>query len=400
MFFSWQHLCSMNKKAGAPSYHHTINYYIDSCEWDVYVFTTDASNKDLRIYEEGKVHLFSDNKIIENISGKRKINHLSLPVKHNNYTKWAVAEASKIIEKTQGDIVLYGYEVWGVKAAYLLSVKYKLPLITRFQGTILSYEEHNMRNRIIHYPHYEALETKADLIIMTDDSTMGDKTLKELGNFSKTLFLRNGLDLYEHYKEIHEEFNVSETKRALHIPENMHILLMASRLTSWKRVDRGIRAVKKVLEGRKDVRLLIAGDGDSRQSLESLVNKLDIKDHVSFLGSVPQKDLYKYMLCADVFLSLYDLGNLGNPTFEAMLMKKAIIALNGGDTSTVIHNEENGVLLEYDEEARIPEMINKIINDEGFKSRIEAGAFEFAETNFYSWKTRMKIEEDAIINIL
>ena len=399
-FFSWQHLWSMKNKAGAPSYHHTINYYINSEDWDVYLFTADSSNRDLSIANDDKVFVFSDKPIVEKVSSISKINHISLPVKHKDYTKWAVDKASAIIEKTNKDkILLYGYEIWGVEAAKRLSEKYDLPLVTRFQGTILSYEKHNLVNRVIHYPHYEALETPADLIVMTDDGTMGDITLKDLGNTSHTLFLRNGLDLYNQFRNIYNNKNQINIKKELGI-EDKYALLMASRLTSWKRVDRGIRALKKVLEARKDVVLIIAGDGDSRSDLEELTKELELDKNVIFLGSVPQSELYKYMLCADVFLSLYDLGNLGNPTFEAMLMRMPIIALNGGSTSSVLHNGENAVLLEYEDEQRIPEEIIALFDNEEYRERIRGNAYEYAVNNFYSWETRMKIEENAILKMM
>ena len=400
VFFSWQHMWSMKNKAGAPSYHHTISYYIESGNWDVYVFSADSSNKELSIYQDGKVQIFQDIDLIEKVSRKNRINHIALPIKHKHFTKWAVREASKIINSAKDEVVVYGYEVWGVKAAEILSKKYNIPLITRFQGTILSYEKHSITNRIIHYPHYEALETKSDLVIMTDDGTMGEKTLKELGNTSPILFLRNGLDLYEKYEDIHKNNDTEKLKHELNINANEHILLMASRLTSWKRVDRGIKALDKLLEKRNDVRLIIAGDGDSRKSLEALAEKLGRKEKITFLGSIPQAELYRYMLCADVFLSLYDLGNLGNPTFEAMLMRRAIIALNGGDTAKVIHDGQNGVLLEPSEESMIPDCIEKLLTDEKYRNRLAEAAYEFAVKHFYTWKTRLEKEEKKIVEVI
>jgi len=400
IFFSWQHLWSMKNKAGAPSYHHTLMHYIDSSEWEVYLFTTDESNLELDNYNNCKVFLFKDNKLNELLCSTHLINHMFLPIKHKKYSRWAVKKASQLIETLGPDVLVYGYEVWGCEAAEKVSKKHKIPLITRFQGTILSYEKHNFLNRMIHYPHYGALETKADLVIMTDDGTKGDVTLKELGNNSETIFLRNGLDLYEKYKDIHRDIDKSSVRKELKIDEHEYILLMASRLTSWKRVDRGIKALKIVIDKISNIKLIIAGDGDSRMFLEQLTKDYHLENKVQFLGSIPQSELYKYMICSDIFMSLYDLGNLGNPTFEAMLMKNAIIALNGGSTSSVLHDGENAILLEYEEEDKIPEAIEKLLLDESYRNRLEENAFKYAVDNFYSWKTRMKIEEERIKTLL
>ena len=400
IFFSWQHLWSMKNHAGAPSYHHTITYYMNSADWDVYLFTADETNMELDSVKSGRVFLYKSSPVVNAVMAKPKVNMLVRHKKHRDFTRWAVREASKIIKKKKAaDCYLYAYEVWGVLAAGLLAGKYQLPLITRFQGTILSFEKHNLFHRLIRYPHFEALETKADLIVMTDDGSMGDDTLKSLHNDSPVLFLRNGLDLYETYEKVIAETDTSRIRKKLGFGENDRILLMASRLTGWKRVDRGILALSEVVKSEPGVRLVIAGDGDERRSLEELAAKLNVLSHVKFLGSVPQKKLYQYMLAADLFLSLYDFSNLGNPVFEAMLMGRTIIALNVGATQTVLRHGQNGILINEKEQHRIPQEIIKFLRDKKESERLAGNAYKYAVSHFYSWTERMGREEAAILNI-
>lgn len=397
LIFSWQHLWSMKNGSGAPSYHHTIQYYINSPDWDVYLFTADETNENLELDEE-HLFLYKAPKLIEKGMKVKRVSFFCKRLRHNGFTKWAFSKAKKILNSSSHCYV-YGYEVWGVKVAQQLANKYNIPLITRFQGTILCAQKDNFINRLRTYPHYEALSTPADLIVMTDDGTFGKDVLQELGNRSKCLFVRNGLDLYEHYEEYRNNADSTLVRKKLDIEEDCKIIMMASRLASWKRLDRGIVAIKEVVKEYKNVILLIAGDGDERENLKKLSTELGISSHVKFLGSVPHKELYEYMLAADLFMSLYDIGNLGNPTFEAMLMGRAIIALNNGDTASLLHHDENAFLLSPDSIETLPRIIIKLLRDEGLRKRLADQAYQDAVDKFYTWETRMKMEEENIINI-
>lgn len=398
LFFSWTHLWSMRKGAGAPSYYHTITHYIDSPEWDVHLFTADETNMELNIARDGRIHLFRAPEFVERGLSARKVSLIFKHIKHYLYTRWAIKEAEKIIGKC-GFCYLYGYEIWGIKPAHKLSLKYHYPFIARYQGTAICSERDTWKNKLRRYPHYEALSTPADLIIMTDDGTFGDQVLKRLKNNSNCLFIRNGLDLYAKYKKIIRSTDTSLIKKELGIDEGEWVIMMSSRLTSWKRVDRGIVAMGGVLEKMRHVKLIIAGDGDEKEHLENLAVNMGISSHIIFLGSVLQKELYKYMLASDVFMSLYDIGNLGNPTFEAMLMRRPVIALNNGATCTVIHHNENGILLDLERLNQLPEVIIDLLENQKKREKIAAGAFEYAVKNFYTWEERMSREEKEIIKL-
>lgn len=398
IFFSWTHLWSMKNGAGAPSYHHTISYYINSPDWDVYLFTADSTNLDLSIAGSDKLHLFTAPKILEYGMKIPKLNLLFRPLKLRAYNEWAEREIEKNITNWDNTYI-YAYEIWGVEIAQKISAKHNCPLITRFQGTVLINKDNTFVNRLINYPHYEALSANADLIIMTDDGTDGKNVLEKLGNNSPCLFIRNGLDLYERYEYIHKNEIRDKVRKELNIHADEKILLMASRLTSWKRVERGIDALKGVLKIRQDVRLMIAGDGDQRAWLEHYAENKGVLNHVTFLGSVLQNYLYKYMKAADVFLSLYDLTNLGNPVFEAMLMKCPIISINNGATNTVLHDGDNCCLVEEDKLEEIPIFIHELLNNSQKKEKLVENAYVYAQKNFYNWEKRMQIEENAIISL-
>lgn len=88
------------------------------------------------------------------------------------------------------------------------------------------------------------------------------------------------------------------------------------RLTNAKGQWHLIRALNYVKKEIQDVKLLILGQGELENYLKYLVNKLNLKDNVVFLGY--QKNPFKYMNKSDVFVfsSLYE--GFGNALIEAM----------------------------------------------------------------------------------
>ncbi len=113
-------------------------------------------------------------------------------------------------------------------------------------------------------------------------------------------------------------------------------------LLPWKRVDRAVRALPHVRRELPEALLIILGDGEETANLERLARELGVADAVRFEGAVPQEDVRRYLWAADVFLSLNDLSNVGNPLLEAMACAKPIVTLDNGATGELIRDGETG----------------------------------------------------------
>jgi len=82
------------------------------------------------------------------------------------------------------------------------------------------------------------------------------------------------------------------------------------------------------------------------------------------------------------------------------MTEKRISILNDGGTGSFIKNQENGILLEYGDLPRLPEVIkNLFVNDE-LRNRLGANARKFAEENFWSWEERIEAEIQAVEELL
>jgi len=244
-------------------------------------------------------------------------------------------------------------------------------------------------NLVRYHVHLSATKLPADLIVMTNDGTRGDWVLKRLGNKSRMVFWLNGVDFE---RKIKVSASKEQLRDDLRLPKDIKILLSVSRLANWKRVDRIIRALPFVIEKVPDFTYLCVGDGEARQPLQLLAEKLAVGKHVIFTGSVPQKEVIKYMHAADVFISMYDLSNVGNPLLEAMICGMPIITYDVGDTCEFIQDGVNAVLLPTDSPRIVAEAIIKLMGDEQLRNKLKKKAQEFAQARFWSWEERMAAE--------
>lgn len=303
----------------------------------------------------------------------------------------AAVEARRILSRKEVDL-LYGYELHGILAIWLLKRFYRLPSVSRFQGTILHPFVGKPRELWRRFEHVAAMKAKADLYIMADDGTHGDIVLQTLNRAAQPLtrFWTNGLN-----KGSFQPRFSSQVRESLGIGDSL-LLLAVGRLARWKRVDRIIKALPSVLARRDDVILVILGDGPERQNLERVATELGVADHVRFEGTVSHDRVADYMNAADIFVSLYDLSNLGNPLLEAMACSDCIVTLDDGSTQGLLNDGESAVLLDPRRLDRLPEIILALADRPDLRQQLGQGARASADQRLWTWEERMQAEVEQV----
>jgi glycosyltransferase involved in cell wall biosynthesis len=311
------------------------------------------------------------------------------------FPRLAARHAESLFRERPFDL-LYGYEVHGVLAQRRVREKHNLPLVTRFQGTIMYPYLNRPHSRLRKYEEVSALSTPAELYIMTDDGTQGDEVLQRLnpGSAGRVCFWRNGLDLGNVRPP--EEGETEAVRKQLGLGHDDLVLVTATRLARWKRVDRTVDAVALLRNEGIAARLLIVGDGEERTNLEAQVHELGLQDLVTFVGAVPQPEVQHYLWASDVFLSTNELSNVGNPLLEAMVTGRCVVTLDEGDTRDLIRDGETGVLLSSGEPQVIADAVAQLSRDPDRRRRLGATARRVAERSFWSWDQRLDAEVDAV----
>jgi len=378
---------SMGEGKGGPALYKTLTGYAER-GWKVYFITgnrpqgaSDNLHKNIHVIR-------FDVPWLKRLIQIKKIGFFAKILWWVYFQITAFIKAQKLQSKEKIHVI-YGYEIDGVPVAKLLSKLWNVPVVARFQGTSLGVDWMKRRLwKLRAWDHVLGLQIPVDLVIMTNDGTQGDRVLKSLGvKMEQVRFWMNGVD-WEMFKsppsktEACEYLQVSAQK----------VLLTVSRLVKWKRVDRVIQALPEAVCSFPDTMLLVVGDGPERGGLERLARDLGVQERVRFEGAVLHKEIPKYLAAADIFLSFYDWSNVGNPLLEAMMAGKCIVTLNNGDTGRFIRDGENGVLLEYEDLPRLPEVIKDLLANQELRNRLGANARKFAEENFWSWEERIEAE--------
>lgn len=112
-------------------------------------------------------------------------------------------------------------------------------------------------------------------------------------------------------------------------------------------VETLVRAVPIVMEQCRHVKFVIAGDGEQKNHLRTLVKDLGVSANVHFAGSLSGDDMPRHLASADIYVStsLSD-GGLAASTAEAMACGLPVIVTAFGDNEEWVKHEENGLVIQ------------------------------------------------------
>jgi glycogen(starch) synthase len=140
-------------------------------------------------------------------------------------------------------------------------------------------------------------------------------------------------------------------------------VLYLGRLIPQKGVDVALRAFASVVEHFPRARLIIAGEGVERQSLEQQVVALGLTDVVEFLGWVAPEAVPAIMNSATVVIIPSWREGLPWVAMEAAQMARPIVATSVGGLPDVIQDQNTGLLVEPGNSGAIRDAILSLLND-------------------------------------
>lgn len=350
--------------------------------------------RDMLLFEECTIHLLPRSwlsRAVSRLLGRQ----LGEPVKLASDNLRLYRDATRIGRCLPPTVVytLRPREVW---AAWLLGRRYRCCTVKRIFGSFLHSElfcGSRERSKIVHVLEKKGWQWPASMTIITNDGTSGDEVARLLGIKRECCrFWLNGID--KAWVALPDMSDMLRKETGL-LPEHF-VLLCLSRLDSWKRQDRAIRAMKIIVNEVPHARLVLAGDGPSREALSQLTEQLGLGTFVKFMGMVPHNKVRNVMAGADVFLQVNDYSNLGNTLLEAMVCGRAIVTWNVGGTDQVITDRDNGCLLPDPEPSTIAHAVIDLARRPEEVTRLGRNARAFAEKNLQTWDERLNMEIDLI----
>lgn len=377
---------SMKNGVGAPSFYKTLEMY-NNKGFQIYLYTTE---KNCNVSELKNITIITILKL-----KAANIRYIYSFHRTFNYFLHQFIFLYYFLKNKHFKNVdlLYGYEIEFIPILHLLSKISKIPYISRFQGTILHPLMNKKLWKLRYFPHCLSIKLKSNLTIMTDDGTKGNVVIEKLrGALDKTLFLKNGVD-FKKYNISNVSSNVQDLVNEMNQFENNFISV--SRLQKWKRVDRSLDVYNQYKQHNDSSRFIIVGDGEVKVDLEKYVLDKNIQD-VIFTGGINADEVNYLLSHSNIFLSHYELSNVGNPLWEAINNQCLVVTINNGDTGKIVLDNYNGII---SDEKDYTDNAHKLIelNKNKFEEILQ-NATKTLKENVKSWDERMEIEYLEVIN--
>lgn len=143
--------------------------------------------------------------------------------------------------------------------------------------------------------------------------------------------------------------------------KHLKTILSIGRLSPQKNHPLLIKAFSEVYKKHKDSRLIIIGEGNEENNLKSIINEYKLKEVVKILPF--QKNVYKYLKYAKVFVlsSIYE--GFGNVVVEALYSETEVVITNSpGGTLSIIKDGELGTIVDNGSDESLSEGISKILS--------------------------------------
>jgi glycosyltransferase involved in cell wall biosynthesis len=296
------------------------------------------------------------------------------------------------IEKEKYDIV----HCHGARANFIamfLKSKINVPLITTVHSDYkLDFKDNIYKQLVFTTLNTFALKKFKYYIAISD--TFKDM-LVQRGFKEKSIFtVYNGIEMDQEIKFTSKEEFLNRYKIDY---KGQIIVGIIARLDQVKDHETFIKAAAIVLEKRKDIIFLIAGDGNDEKRLTSLVEDLGLKDYIYFLGFV--KDQYSFFNAIDINTLTSLSESFPYAVLEGALMKKTIISTDVGGLSKLIEQDENGYLVKVGDEKDLANKIEKLSTDKNKIKEMGENLFKKVEENYSSdtmAKEHIKIYEKII----
>lgn len=155
---------------------------------------------------------------------------------------------------------------------------------------------------------------------------------------------------------------------------NTKTIVSSGRLVPWKGFDLLIKLISRI-----DANLVIIGDGEDRKRLEALTQEYHVREKVLFTGSLPREEALSYIAGSDLFVLPSSFESFSFQLVEAMMLGSVVVALNAGNLNEIIHNGENGILIEEGDINLLSEKIRTLLNNQDVRKKLSHAAQEDAK---------------------
>jgi glycosyltransferase involved in cell wall biosynthesis len=208
-------------------------------------------------------------------------------------------------------------------------------------------------------PHYLRLERIADrmtdLFIANSEAVRADTLAREPVNASDIIVIHNGLDLARF-----DAAPDAALAASLGIA-GRPCAIVVSNFIGYKGHEYLLRAWRDLLERFPSAVVMLVGDGVLRAEMERLVDELQIRHSVLFLGV--RSDVPALLALADLYVHPSLQEGYSNALLEAMAAGKAVVATAVGGNVEAVSDGVNGLLVPPQDSIALEAAMSRLLAD-------------------------------------
>jgi len=279
----------------------------------------------------------------------------------------------------------------------------------------LSFEEYISRTSapgnpikwILHHLQVSARKSIERTVLKRSDSivALSEYTREKLQRTygvtpSKVTVIHGGVDL-ERFRPSTDKTRI---RARLGLPDNKFILFTVRNLVPRMGLENLISAFETVQNGRRDLLLVVGGEGPLQAVLEEDARRCGVEDFVRFIGYIPDEDLPSYYQMADLFiLPTTELEGFGLVTVEALASGLPVLGTPVGGTREILTKLGSDYLFDDSTPMSIGKGIAKALNgwatDQVAYKNVSETCRRIAEQH-YSWDSHVSTLEDLFYSML
>lgn len=152
------------------------------------------------------------------------------------------------------------------------------------------------------------------------------------------------------------------------------VLVTAARLTPWKGVHVLIDIISKLSEEIPELSLVIAGDGEARESLEKQAKELNIEHKIRFAGRLSKEALGAAIKGSDLFVYNTSYEGLPHQLLEVMELGVPIVTTNIPGNREVLNDGVEAILVNPDDQEALISSIKRVLQNQQLRDRLTQNA--------------------------
>ena len=233
--------------------------------------------------------------------------------------------------------------------------------------------------------------------IICNSSAVRNRFTKGAKTDAKIRTIINGVDL----REFNLELNGSTIRKEFNIDEDEPIIGTIGRIDPEKGYECFLESARIVSQDFENVRFLVVGGAFNNPSLEKSLYEMSVEKGIDkktiFTGF--RRDIPQITASMDVIVLPSGIDACSRVLFEAMAMRKPLVATNAGGTPEIVQDGVTGLLVKPGDSSGMAKCIVKLLNNKNLAEQYGNAGRKRVEEMF-TIQRNIKETEDVYLELI